>query len=193
MKLCFATNNNGKLNEIKALLKDHYDIVSLADIGCLEEIPENQATIEENSKEKATYVWQKYKINCFADDTGLEVDALNGAPGVYSARYAGEECLAENNMNLLLKNLENVSNRSARFKTCITLMLNGELHQFEGILNGSILTEKVGTLGFGYDPIFQPAGYSLSFAELEMEEKNKISHRGKAARQLIDFLHRKHH
>lgn len=186
--LCFATNNKGKLDEIKALLEGKYHILSLADIGCNEELPETQATIEGNSRQKAECIWNKYKVNCFADDTGLEVYALNGSPGVISARYAGEKCTTEDNMNLLLKNMANISSRQARFKTCITLIINGSISQFEGIVKGEILREKKGNQGFGYDPIFQPQGYTLTFAELDMEEKNKISHRGKAVRALADFL-----
>lgn len=188
LELCFATNNKGKLEEIKALLGPPFHILSLQDIGCHEELPETQPTIEGNSQQKAEYVWKKYKIPCFADDTGLEVFALDGAPGVISARYAGEKCSPEDNMKLLLKNMENIKDRTARFRACITLFLNGSMSQFEGVVNGEILTEKKGGKGFGYDPIFRPVGYSQSFAELDLEEKNKISHRGKAARALIQFL-----
>jgi XTP/dITP diphosphohydrolase len=187
-KLCFATNNQGKLDEIKALLDDKYKILSLTDIGCHDELPETQTTIEGNSRQKAEYIWNKYKVNCFADDTGLEVYSLNGAPGVISARYAGEKCTPEDNMNLLLKNMGNITERRARFRTCITLILNGSISQFEGIVKGEILREKKGNKGFGYDPVFKPEGYNLTFAELEMKEKNKISHRGKAVKALADFL-----
>jgi XTP/dITP diphosphohydrolase len=188
LNLCFATNNKGKLEEIKVLLGPPFQILSLEDIGCHEELPETQPTIEGNSRQKAEYVWKKYKVDCFADDTGLEVFALDGAPGVISARYAGVKCSPEDNMNLLLKNMENVKDRRARFRSCITLFLNGSVSQFEGVVNGEILKEKKGGKGFGYDPIFQPAGYAQSFAELDMEEKNKMSHRAKAAKALIQFL-----
>lgn len=188
MNLCFATNNKGKLDEIRALLGDSYRVLSLADIGCFEELAETQPTIEGNSRQKAEYIWEKYRVNCFADDTGLEVFALDGAPGVISARYAGEKCTPDDNMDLLLKNMEFISDRKARFRTCITLILDGTVSQFEGICKGEILREKRGGKGFGYDPVFQPEGFNLSFAELSMEEKNKISHRGKAVRALIDFL-----
>lgn len=187
MKLCFATNNIGKLQEIQALLSD-YEIVSLKDIGCSDDLPETQNTIEGNSLQKAEYIWNKFKVNCFADDTGLVVPVLNGEPGVYSARYAGPECIAENNMNLLLNNLKNIENRDAYFITCITLILEGKTSQFLGKVDGKIINEKRGQKGFGYDPIFQPHCLDKTFAELPMEEKNKISHRGKAVRALVDFL-----
>jgi len=190
MNLCFATNNPGKIKEIKALVGDQYNILSLSDIGCTEELPETQDTIEGNSLQKAEFVWKKYNVNCFADDTGLEVLALNGAPGVISARYAGEACNAEDNMAKLLREMNGLKDRRARFKTCITLILDGSVNQFEGIVRGNILKEKIGTEGFGYDPIFKPEGYELSFAQLSMEEKNKISHRGRAVKALIDFLKR---
>lgn len=188
MELCFATNNKGKLEEINSLIGDKFQILSLQDIGCLEDLAETQLTLEGNSRQKAEYVWEKYKVNCFADDTGLEVFALDGAPGVISARYAGEKCSPEDNMQLLLKNMQGMTNRKARFRTCITLFLNGSVVQFEGVVNGEILKEKKGSKGFGYDPIFLPEGYSESFAELDMGEKNRISHRGKAVRALISFL-----
>jgi XTP/dITP diphosphohydrolase len=188
MDLCFATNNKGKLEEIKYLIGEKYHILSLSDIGCFEELPETQPTIEGNSKQKAQYIWDNYKVNCFADDTGLEVFALNGAPGVISARYAGENCNPEDNMNLLLKNMENIQDRSARFKTCITLIINGSVSQFEGIIKGEITRERTGSKGFGYDPIFRPSGFDKTLAELSMEEKNKISHRALAGRSLMNFL-----
>lgn len=188
MDLCFATNNKGKLAEIKALLGPPFTILSLEDIGCREELPETQPTIEGNSRQKAEHVWKHYKVNCFADDTGLEVFALNGAPGVISARYAGEKCSPDDNMNLLLKNMEKFQDRRARFRSCITLFMNGSISQFEGVVNGEILRERQGSMGFGYDPIFKPDGYRESFAELDMEVKNKISHRGRAVRALIQFL-----
>ncbi|HEY8402395.1 MAG TPA: non-canonical purine NTP diphosphatase [Cytophagaceae bacterium] len=188
MDICFATNNKGKLKEIKELLEPEYRIVSLEDIGCKEELPETSDTLEGNSLQKAKYVYDNYKVSCFADDTGLEVEALNGAPGVYSARYAGPECNPENNMTLLLKELEGVKNRKAKFRTCITLILNGEVKQFVGEVSGHILEAKKGEKGFGYDPVFQPDGFDRSFAELEMSEKNGISHRGKAVRKLAEYL-----
>jgi XTP/dITP diphosphohydrolase len=190
MDLCFATNNNGKLEEIRALLSARYKILSLSDIGCYEELPETQLTIEGNSRQKAEYIWNKYKVNCFADDTGLEVLALEGKPGVYSARYAGPACLAEDNMTKLLKEMNGLKDRRALFRTSITLILNGSLNQFEGTVKGEILTERRGSKGFGYDPVFMPSAYKLSFAELDMNEKNKISHRGKAVKVLVDFLNR---
>jgi XTP/dITP diphosphohydrolase len=191
MKLCFATNNKGKLQEIKALLDGKFEIVSLQEIGCLEELPETRDTIEGNSLQKADYVWQHYKVSCFADDTGLEVKALNGEPGVYSARYAGPDCSPEDNMILLLHKMTEQKDRSALFRTCITLILEGEIHQFEGNVKGEILPVRQGEKGFGYDPIFKPEGFEKSFAEMSMEEKNKISHRGKAVRALAEFLNRK--
>jgi XTP/dITP diphosphohydrolase len=191
MKLCFATNNKGKLQEVKALLDGKFEIVSLQEIGCHEELPETKDTIEGNSLQKADYVWQHYKVNCFADDTGLEVKALNGEPGVYSARYAGPDCSPEDNMILLLHKMTGQKDRTALFRSCITLILEGEIHQFEGIVKGEILLARQGDEGFGYDPIFKPEGYEKSFAEIAMEEKNKISHRGKAVRGLVEFLNGK--
>jgi len=189
MKICFATNNQNKLKEIKAAVED-VEIVGLSAIGCTEELPENQTTLEGNSLEKASYVFENYKTNCFADDTGLEVDFLSGAPGVYSARYAGSHGDSEANMQLLLDNLKGEDNRNAQFKTVITLMLEGQKHQFTGIAKGTITTEKSGIDGFGYDPIFIQEGYNITFAEMSMEEKNTISHRGKAVRKLISFLNK---
>lgn len=188
MKLCFATNNEGKVNEIRKLLGSEIELLSLKDIGCKEELPETGVTLEENSKQKAAYVYDNYHVNCFADDTGLEVTALGGAPGVYSARYAGPECLAENNMNLLLQNLKDKEDRSAAFKTCITLVIEGEYRQFFGTVEGEILQERRGTMGFGYDPIFRPQGLDKTFAEMDLEEKNVISHRGRAVAKLVEYL-----
>ncbi|HXA02156.1 MAG TPA: non-canonical purine NTP diphosphatase [Cytophagaceae bacterium] len=188
MNLCFATNNPGKLKEINTLVGDQYNILSLADIGCKEELPETQDTIEGNSLQKAEFVWKKYNVNCFADDTGLEVLALDGAPGVISARYAGEACNPEDNMAKLLREMQGLKDRRARFRTCITLIMDGSVHQFEGVVRGDILKEKIGDQGFGYDPIFKPEGHELSFAQLPLDEKNKISHRGRAVKALIDFL-----
>jgi XTP/dITP diphosphohydrolase len=188
MKLVFATNNKNKILEVQQLLPATIEIISLESIGCFEEIPETADTIEENAIMKANYITEKYGYDCFADDTGLEVAALNGEPGVYSARYAGEQRDAEDNMNKLLQNLENKTNRKAQFKTVIALNLNGKQQLFTGIASGEITLEKSGNQGFGYDPIFKPEGYNLTFAQLSMEEKGIISHRGKATEQLIDFL-----
>jgi len=188
MKLVFATNNPHKLQEIKQLLDDSIELLSLSNINCVQEIPENQETIEGNAAEKSFYIWNKYGINCFADDTGLEIEALNGEPGVYSARYAGEEKSPEKNMDLVLQKLSEIKNRKARFKTVISLVMDGKETQFEGIVNGRILEEKRGKTGFGYDPIFQPEESHLSFAEMPVDEKNKISHRGRAVQKLVDYL-----
>jgi XTP/dITP diphosphohydrolase len=188
MKICFATNNPNKVKEINTTVGSLIEIVSLADIGCTVEIPEEQDTIEGNSSQKANYVKEHFNIDCFADDTGLEVEILGGEPGVYSARYAGEEGDSIKNMTLLLKNLEGKTNRKAQFKTVVTLILDGIEHQFEGIVKGAIRTELSGNRGFGYDPIFEPEGYDITFAEMSMEQKNKISHRGKAVKKLLDFL-----
>lgn len=188
MKLVFATNNPHKLHEIKQLIGNSIQLLSLADIDCNEDIPENQETIEGNASEKAFYIWNKYQISCFADDTGLEIEALNGEPGVYSARYAGEEKSAEKNIELVLQKLAKIKNRNARFKTIISLVIKGEETQFEGIVDGKILEEKRGQSGFGYDPIFQPDESSFSFAEMPLSEKNKISHRGRATQKLVDYL-----
>jgi XTP/dITP diphosphohydrolase len=188
MKLVFATNNPHKLQEIKQLLGDSIELLSLNDINCDVEIPENQETIEGNAAEKSFYIWDKYRLNCFADDTGLEIEALNGEPGVYSARYAGEEKSPDKNMDLVLQKLFEIKNRKARFKTVISLVIAGKETQFEGIVNGRILEEKRGKTGFGYDPIFQPEESHLSFAEMPMVEKSKISHRGRAVQKLVDYL-----
>lgn len=188
MKLCFATNNTHKLEEIHDMLGSSFDIVSLKDIGCFEELPENQDTLEGNSYEKAWHVWHHYQVSCFADDTGLEVEALQGEPGVYSARYAGPQRNADDNMNLLLKKLHGHSNRRARFRTSITLILDGQTHQFEGIVPGHIEEIKRGIKGFGYDPVFVPEGHSRTFAEMDMSEKSRLSHRGRAIAALVTFL-----
>ncbi len=187
-KICFATNNKNKIAEVSQMLQGKYELVSLEEIGCTEELPEEQDTMEGNSRQKAQYVWQNYNISCFADDSGLEVEALGGAPGVYSARYAGPQRSDSDNIELVLQNLEGKSNRNARFRTSITLILNGQEHQFEGTVNGSITQGWKGNKGFGYDPIFTPAGHSKTFAEMSSEEKNSISHRGIAVRKLVDFL-----
>jgi XTP/dITP diphosphohydrolase len=188
MKIVFASNNKNKIKEIQALLPAAIQIVSLEDIGCTEEIPETANTIEGNAILKANYVTQKYGFDCFADDSGLEVDALNGEPGVFSARYAGEPKNDENNIDKLLTNLNGIENKKANFKTVICLNLNGNQHLFTGIINGQIINERVGTNGFGYDPIFVADGYQKTFAELTLEEKSNISHRGIAVKQLIEFL-----
>ncbi|NRS88142.1 XTP/dITP diphosphohydrolase [Flavobacterium sp. 7E] len=188
MKIVFASNNKNKIQEIQQLLPETIQLMSLEDIGCFEEIPETAATIEGNAILKADYVTQKYGYDCFADDTGLEVTALNGEPGVYSARYAGEQRSAEDNMNKLLTELSTKNNRQAQFKTVITLNYKGEQHLFTGIAKGSITANKSGDKGFGYDPIFQPNGYNETFAELPIETKNRISHRGIAVQKLISFF-----
>jgi XTP/dITP diphosphohydrolase len=171
MNLCFATDNKHKLQEIQALVGDKFQILSLKEIGCLEELAEDQDTLEGNSLQKAEYVFTKYRVPCFADDSGLEVEALNGAPGVYSARYAGPQRNHDDNMNLLIKNLEGKSNRNARFRAVITLINTQGSYQFEGVLNGTIKSVRKGNGGFGYDPIFQPDGFSKTLAEMSMEEK----------------------
>jgi XTP/dITP diphosphohydrolase len=191
MKIVFATNNPNKIFEIQSMLPKNIEIISLESIGCFEEIVETAITIEGNAILKANYVTQKYGFDCFADDTGLEVEVLNGKPGVYSARYAGEHKNANDNMNKLLDNLKDQSNRAAQFKTVIALNVLGKQHLFTGIAKGEIITEKRGDLGFGYDPIFKPEHYNKTFAELDLELKNKISHRGKATQALIDFLNQK--
>ncbi|WP_426432452.1 non-canonical purine NTP diphosphatase [Winogradskyella sp. HB-48] len=188
MQIVFATNNQNKIKEVQALVPKHITLLSLKDIGCHEELPETTVTIEGNAQQKASYVKDHYGYDCFADDTGLEVDALNGAPGVDTAHYAGPQRSAEDNMNKLLTNLKQATTRKAQFKTVIALHLNGELKTFTGICKGEITTEKQGTQGFGYDPIFKAEGYNQTFAEISLEEKNKIGHRGKAVSQLIEFL-----
>lgn len=188
MEISFATNNLNKIKEIAALLEGKIKLLSLKDVGCEEELPENQKTLEGNSLQKAEYVCQNYNVDCFADDTGLEVIALDGEPGVYSARYAGEERDSVKNMMLLLKNLEDKENRKAQFRTVISLCINGKMKQFEGVVKGTIATEFKGDKGFGYDPIFIPDGYETTFAEMSLAEKNKISHRGIAVQKLVDYL-----
>ena len=188
MKLVFASNNKNKIAEIQQQVGSRFEILSLEDIGCFVDIPETAETIEGNAILKANYVTENYGLPCFADDTGLEIEALNNEPGVYSARYAGEQKNAEDNMNLVLQKLENQINRKAQFKTIITLNVNGEQHLFEGVVKGEITTEKSGNQGFGYDPIFQPEGYLTTFAEMTMEQKAVISHRGIAVQKLIKFL-----
>jgi XTP/dITP diphosphohydrolase len=189
---CFATNNQNKLNEIRALLGPFFQLKSLADIGCVEDLPETQSTIEGNSLQKARYVFDTYKVSCFADDTGLEVEALQGAPGVYSARYAGDHKNDNDNMDLLLQNLSHVENRNARFKTVITLVEPEGIQSFEGIVTGTIQHKKSGSRGFGYDPVFKPTGYDVTFAEMSLTEKNLISHRSIAVKKLSNFLLQKY-
>ena len=190
MKLVFASNNKNKIAEIQQLIGDKFEIVSLEDIGCTEDIPETAETIEGNAILKAQCVYDKYGLSCFADDTGLEIDALQGEPGVYSARYAGEQKNADDNMALVLQKLENKTNRSAQFKTIIALNFGSEHFLFEGIVKGTITPVKRGNAGFGYDPIFQPEGFDVTFAEMSMQQKSTISHRGKAVEKLVNFLKR---
>ena len=200
MKIVFATNNQHKLDEIRSILGEKFEVVSLSDIGCHEEISETGKTLEENALQKAQYVYDHYHVSCFADDTGLEVDALGGAPGVFSARYAGGEGHdSEANMTKLLHELGNNNNRKARFRTVIALIEKKDVcpcgctsiklvHQFEGIVNGEIIRERRGGEGFGYDPIFQPEGYDKTFAELGVDIKNTISHRARATQKLAEYL-----
>jgi len=188
MNIVFATNNPNKIKEVQALIPSHIKLVSLKEIGCTEDIPETQDTIEGNAIQKADYIKEHYGLDCFADDTGLEVLALDGAPGVLSARYAGPQRNAEDNMDLLLSELKSKDNRSARFKTVIAMHFQGKLICFEGICEGEISKDKTGTDGFGYDPIFKPTAYKKTFAELSLVEKNRIGHRGKAVSKLVDYL-----
>jgi len=188
-RIVFATGNAHKIEEITAILGADYDLVGLKEIGCYEDIPETQPTIQGNALQKARYVVEHYDVqNCFAEDTGFEVAAINNEPGVYSARYAGPDKNGDNNIKLVLKKLQNKENRSARFRTVVALILEGKEYTFEGIIKGSVKTEKSGTGGFGYDPIFVPEGETRSFAEMSSEAKNKISHRAKAVQQLKAFL-----
>lgn len=187
-KLVFATNNDHKLRELKQILPSEFALLSLNDIGCNDDIPETGPTLEVNAAQKSFYIWDKYTINCFADDTGLEIEALGNLPGVYSARYAGEDRNATANMLKVLGKMENETNRKARFRCVISLVIDGKEKQFEGIVEGKILTEKHGEAGFGYDPIFMPDGYNVSFAEMSADNKNQISHRGRAVMKLVDYL-----
>ncbi|MDH3322315.1 MAG: non-canonical purine NTP diphosphatase [Flavobacteriaceae bacterium] len=191
MKLVFATNNKNKVKEIKALLQGHFEILTLSDIGCTEEIEETESTIEGNAKLKADYITNNYGYDCFADDTGLEVNALNGAPGVYSARYAGENVTYEDNVQKMLFEMKGKSDRKARFRTSVALNLKGHQYLFDGVCKGVITHSKHGTDGFGYDPIFRPDGFEQTFAEMSLDQKGKISHRGLAMKKLIDFLQEK--
>ncbi|MDH6356754.1 non-canonical purine NTP diphosphatase [Parabacteroides sp. PF5-9] len=188
MKLVFATNNIHKLEEVKQITPSAISLVSLSEINCYDEIPETAETLEGNALQKAEYIKERFGLDCFADDTGLEVEALDNAPGVYSARYAGPEHSAEANMLKLLENLKGETNRKARFRTVIALLINGEQHLFEGVINGRIIADKRGNTGFGYDPIFVPDGYEQTFAELGSDIKNQISHRALAVRKLAAFL-----
>jgi XTP/dITP diphosphohydrolase len=188
MKLCFASANPNKVSEIAALLPKEIELVGLRDIGFTGELAETQKTLEANALQKALYIWEHYHINVFADDTGLEVDALGGAPGVFSARYAGEEKDSSKNIALLLSNLKGQTNRSARFKTAIALVLDGDIFEFDGVLEGSIAHEPKGKNGFGYDPVFVPEGMDITLAECTPDFKNRISHRAKAFHALLAFL-----
>ncbi len=188
MKLVFATNNGHKLQEVRDIVGDRVEVLSLADIGCYDDIPETADTLQGNALIKARHIYEKYGLDCFADDTGLEVEALDGAPGVYSARYAGDECDSEANMRKLLENLTGKTNRNAQFRTVIALIVKGEEMLFNGIVKGAIATEKRGDSGFGYDPIFIPEGHCESFAQMSSEMKNSMSHRFRATQQLGDYL-----
>lgn len=188
MQLVFATNNLNKLNEVQSLIPSNIKLLSLKDIGCFEDIPETQNTIEGNAIQKAEYIKTQYGYDCFADDTGLEVNALHGAPGVYSARYAGEQRDAQDNMNKLLEALVNNKNREAQFKTVVALYFKDDLQTFTGICKGDITKTKYGEKGFGYDPIFKPEDYNMTFAEMDLSLKNEIGHRGKAISKLVHFL-----
>lgn len=188
MKLVFATNNRHKLDEVRAIVGDKVEVLSLNDIGCHDDIPETADTLQGNALIKARYIYEKFGVDCFADDTGLEVEALDGAPGVYSARYAGEECDSEANMQKLLQNLTGKSNRNAQFRTVIALIIKGEEKLFNGIVKGTITEEKRGDSGFGYDPVFVPEGFSESFAQMSGDMKNSISHRYRATQELSNYL-----
>ena len=188
MELVFATNNTHKLNEVRAIAGARFSIVSLKELGCFDEIPETGETLPENALLKAQYIHNKFQCNCFADDTGLEIEVLGGKPGVYSARYAGEHCSFQDNVLKVLRELQGIPNRKACFKTVIALILNETTYFFEGKIEGEIIEIEKGTNGFGYDPIFKPSGYEKTFAEMTDAEKNKISHRALATKQLNDFL-----
>lgn len=189
MKICFATNNKDKLAEVRHIINENIQILSLKEINCYEELPETRDTLEGNSLQKAEYIFEKYNIPCFADDTGLEVEALGGAPGVYSARYAGEHKSSEDNIDLLLENLKGNSNRRAHFRTVIALIdVKNPPVFFEGAIAGNIVLERRGSSGFGYDPVFMPQGYTRTFGEMDINEKNKLSHRAIAVKKLEDYL-----
>lgn len=187
--LVFATNNKHKLEEVQAMVGDRYQLKTLEEIGCLDDIPETGDTFRDNASQKSHYIWDRFTVDCFSDDSGLEVDALNGEPGVYSARYSGSRD-AEENLQLVLDKMQGTSDRAARFKCIISLILDGKEHFFEGVVEGEITESRSGSAGFGYDPIFRPKGYNVSFAEMPAEEKNKISHRAQAVAQLVDFLNK---
>ena len=187
-KLVFATNNDHKLRELTEIVPPEFELLSLNDIDCSDDIPETGDTLEINAAQTSFYIWEKYGINCFADDTGLEIEALGSEPGVYSARYAGEERSATANMLKVLEKMTNETNRKARFRCVISLVIDGIEKQFEGIVNGVILTEKHGDAGFGYDPIFMPDGFNQSFAEMSSFDKNQVSHRGRAVMKLVEYL-----
>lgn len=187
-EIVFATNNAHKLEEIIRICPQELKLVSLSDLGFFDDIPETGMTLSENASQKAWFIYNKFKKNCFADDTGLEIEALNGAPGVFSARYAGEARDAKQNMELVLTQMNAVENRSARFRTVISLIIDGNEYQFEGVVNGAIATSPQGEQGFGYDPVFVPEGFDITFAQMEMTVKNKISHRGRAVAALVDFF-----
>ncbi|MGC6428446.1 MAG: non-canonical purine NTP diphosphatase [Flavobacteriales bacterium] len=191
MKIVFATNNPNKVKEIKALLPDSIEILSLKDISCNEELPENCDTLEDNATQKAYYVYDNYGYNCFADDSGLEIDALEGRPGVYSARYAGPDCVASDNIDKVLDELNGEQNRDACFRTIISLVIDGNEVQFEGSVDGYITSDRQGEKGFGYDPIFIPENSLVSYAQMSINNKNEISHRSKAVKKLIKYLKRK--
>jgi len=188
VELVFATNNAHKLNEVRAIAGARFSIISLNELGCFDEIPETGNTLIANALQKAKYVHDRFHCNCFADDTGLEIEALNGRPGVYSARYAGEHCAFKDNIDKVLRELQGITNRKACFKTVIALILNDETYFFEGKIEGEIIENEKGTNGFGYDPVFKPLGYDKTFAEMTDVEKNSISHRALATKQLNDFL-----
>jgi len=192
MKLVFATNNKNKFDEIRYKIGDIVQLINLNDLGFNEEINETHMTLEENAAEKAFFIFERFKLNCFADDTGLEIKALSGNPGVFSARYAGDESCSENNIKRVLKELKEIRNREAQFRTVIALVENGKLITFEGRIRGKILEERKGSKGFGYDPIFRPDGFDKTFAEMSLEEKNIISHRTVAVNKLIDYLSKKY-
>ncbi len=188
MNLIFATNNPNKVSEVKKVIGDKFEVVSLKEFGFTEDIPEPHDTLEENAYEKSSVIHQRFGVNCFSEDTGLEVPALNGEPGVKSARYAGEVCSASDNIDLLLSRLEGIENREAQFRTVVSLILEDTEYQFEGIAKGKIIHSRRGEKGFGYDPIFVPEGYDITFAEMDASEKNSISHRAKAINKLVEFL-----
>ncbi len=188
MQLIFATHNKNKAIEIQSIVPEGIQIITLDDLNCKEDIPETEKTLEGNAVLKSRFVVEKFHLNCFADDTGLEIEALNGEPGVYSARYAGEPCDSERNMQRVLDNLSEVENRNAQFRTVISLFWEGEMYLFEGVVKGRIVEEKRGEDGFGYDPIFEPENCGMTFAEMHLTEKNNLSHRSRALKKMVEFL-----